>query len=315
MELRVLRYFLAVAREENISRAAEALHTAQPSLSRQLRELEKELGKTLFLRGRRRITLTEDGMLLRKRAEEIIDLVDKTTGELTIGEGAVTGDVYIGAGESYAVRFLTSAAKRMQNLYPEVHFHLSSGDAIDVTEQLDKGLIDFGLLFHPVDMSKYHSITIPAVDTWGVFMRRDDPLAKEDSVSLRQLWDKPLIVSRQVHRLGRLENWFQQAPVPPNVVATYSLAFNGSLMAEDGLGYMLCLDKIIQVGEGRDLCFRPLSPTMENTISVVWKKHQIFSKAAETFLEVLREELAEGKGEIGKGAKDSLLDVREKKIR
>lgn len=125
MELRVLRYFLAVAREENISRAAEALHTAQPSLSRQLRELEKELGKTLFLRGRRRITLTEDGMLLRKRAEEIIDLVDKTTGELTIGEGAVTGDVYIGAGESYAVRFLTSAAKRMQNLYPEVH--LSGG--------------------------------------------------------------------------------------------------------------------------------------------------------------------------------------------
>lgn len=292
MELRVLRYFLAVAREESISRAAEALHTAQPSLSRQLRELEEELGKTLFLRGRRRITLTEDGMFLRKRAEEIIDLVDKTTGELTLGNEHINGDVYIGAGETHAVHFLTTVARKMQKLYPDVHYHISSGDTIDVTEDLDKGLIDFGLLFQPFDMTKYNSLPVPAVDTWGVFMRRDDPLACQESVELRQLWNKPLIVSRQVNKVGRIEHWFQDAPEPPNIVATYSLAFNGSVMVEDGLGYMLCLDKIINVSVDSGLCFRPITPAIKSNTSVVWKKYQVFSRAAAKFLELLQYEAA-----------------------
>ena len=291
MELRVLRYFLAVAREENISRAAEALHTAQPSLSRQLKELEEELGKTLFLRGRRKITLTEDGMFLRKRAEEIIDLVDKTTGELTLGEEQITGDIYIGAGETHAVHFLTNVARKMQERYPDVHYHISSGDSIDVTEDLDKGLIDFGLLFHPLDLTKYNSLPIPTVDIWGVLMRRDDPLAEQESVELRQLWGKPLIVSRQVNKVGRIEHWFQGAPTPPNVVATYSLAYNGSLMAEDGLGYMLCLDKIINPVGNENLCFRPIAPAIESNTSVVWKKYQVFSRAAAKFLELMQEEL------------------------
>lgn len=292
MELRVLRYFLAVTREENISRAAAALHTAQPSLSRQLKELEEELGKTLFLRGRRRITLTEDGMLLRRRAEEIIALVDKTTGELALGEEQIAGDIYIGAGETHAVRFLTAAARTMQARYPDVHYHISSGDAIDVTEDLDKGLIDFGLLFHPFDMAKYHSIPTPAVDTWGVLMRRDDPLACQERISLRQLWDKPLIVSRQVHKMGRIEHWFRDASAPPRIAATYSLAFNGSLMAEDGLGYMLCLDKIIHLSQDSRLCFRPITPSIESRASVVWKKYQVLSRAAAKFLELMQEEAA-----------------------
>jgi DNA-binding transcriptional LysR family regulator len=292
MELRVLRYFLAVAREENISRAAEVLHTAQPSLSRQLKELEAELGKTLFLRGKRKITLTEDGMFFRQRAEEIIDLVDKTTRELAQGEENITGDVYIGAGETHAVHFLTTVARRMQERYPDVHYHISSGDTMDVTEALDKGLIDFGLLFHPFDMAKYHSLPIPVTDTWGVLMRRDDPLAELERIEFSRLWGKPLIVPRQVHKIGRIEQWFQDAPEPPNVAATYSLAFNGSMMAEDGLGYMLCLDKLINVEGNGNLCFRPLTPTIESGSSIVWKKYQVFSRAAAKFLELVREELS-----------------------
>lgn len=290
MELRVLRYFLAVAREESISRAAEALHTAQPSLSRQLKELEEELGKTLFLRGRRKITLTEDGMFLRKRAEEIIDLVDKTTGELSLGEEKITGDIYIGAGETPAVHFLTTVARKMQAHYPDVRYHISSGDTMDVTEELDKGLIDFGLLFHPLDLTKYNSLSIPAVDTWGVLMRREDPLAQQENIEIRQLWGKPLIVSRQVNKVGRIGHWFQGAPSPPNIAATYSLAYNGSLMVEDGLGYMLCLDKIINSTGSETLCFRPITPAIESSTSVVWKKYQVFSRAAAKFLELMQEE-------------------------
>ncbi len=292
MEIRVLRYFLAVAREENISRAAEALHTAQPSLSRQLKELEEELGKTLFIRGRRRITLTEEGMFLRKRAEEIINLVDMTTNALTMGDDVVTGDIYIGAGETHAVRFLTAVAKKMQALYPEVHYHIASGDTKDVTEWLDKGLIDFGLLFHPFDLSKYHSLPISAVDTWGVLLLCDDPLAQQSSISLRELWGKPLIVSRQVLNTGRIEQWFRGSPIPLHIAATYSLAFNGSLMVQDGLGYMLCLDHIIHTGGNGSLCFRPIAPAIESRTSVVWKKYQVFSKAAAKFLELMQAEVA-----------------------
>ena len=286
MDIRVLRYFLAVAREESISGAAESLHLSQPTLSRQLSDLEEEIGKTLFIRGSRRITLTEHGTLLRKRAGEIIDLMEKTTKELTASEESIAGDIYIGAGETEAVHYLTWAARRLQERYPEVHFHIASGDTVDVTEQLDKGLIDFGLLFGTVDEKKYSSIALPSYDVWGIIMLRDDPLAQKEFVTAADMEGKPLIVSRASPESGSL---FGQV-ISNNVVGSYSLVYNGSLMVADGLGYMLCLDKILNVTGDSLLCFRPLMPEIKAHMSVVWKKYQVFSKASQAFLSVLKED-------------------------
>lgn len=286
MDIRVLRYFLAVAREESISGAAESLHLSQPTLSRQLSDLEEEIGKTLFIRGSRRITLTEHGTLLRKRAGEIIDLMEKTTKELTASEESIAGDIYIGAGETEAVHYLTRAARRLQERYPEVHFHIASGDTVDVTEQLDKGLIDFGLLFGAVDEKKYSSIALPSYDVWGIIMLRDDPLAQKEFVTAKDMKGKPLIVSRASPEPGSL---FGQV-ISKHVVGSYSLVYNGSLMVADGLGYMLCLDKILNVTGDSPLCFRPLMPEIKAHMSVVWKKYQVFSKASQAFLNVLKED-------------------------
>lgn len=286
MDIRVLRYFLAVAKEGSISGAAEQLHLSQPTLSRQLMDLEAELGKTLFIRGRRRIVLTEHGVLLRRRAGEILDLFDKTVGELTAAEDTVMGDVYIGAGETEGVHFLTRAARRLQERYPLIHFHIASGDAVDVAEQLDKGLIDFGLMFGPIDDKKYGRIPLPADDTWGIMMRRDDPLAEKGYVTAADMEGRPLIASRSAAEPGTLSGQV----ISKNVVATYSLIYNGSLMVADGLGYMLCLDKILNVTGDSPLCFRPIRPPIKARMSVVWKRYQVFSKASEKFLEILREE-------------------------
>lgn len=286
MDIRVLRYFLAVAREESISGAAESLHLSQPTLSRQLSDLEEEIGKTLFIRGSRRITLTEHGTLLRKRAGEIIDLMEKTTKELTASEDSIAGDIYIGAGETEAVHYLTRAARCLQERYPEVHFHIASGDTVDVTEQLDKGLIDFGLLFGAIDEKKYSSVALPAYDIWGIIMLRDDPLAQKEFVTAADMAGKPLIVSRGAPEPGSL---FGQV-ISNHVVGSYSLVYNGSLMVADGLGYMLCLDKILNVTGNSPLCFRPLMPEIKAHMSVVWKKYQVFSKASQAFLNVLRED-------------------------
>lgn len=288
MELRVLRYFLTIAREGSITNAANALHVTQPTLSRQIRDLEEELGPPLFIRGSHSVTLTPEGMLLRKRAEEIIDLVSKTKQEFTQTEETLSGDVYIGAGETVGVHFLTRAARQLQEAYPAVHFHISSGDTTDVREELDKGLIDFGLLFAPVDLSRYNAIRLPYRDTWGVLMRRDCPLARQETVTLANLVQQPLIVSRQVLKTNRLQEWFGDTARQLHVAGTYSLVFNGSLMVEDGMGCALCLDNIINVSGSNTLCFRPLEPRREAEMFIVWKKYQIFSRAAERFLEILQ---------------------------
>ena len=177
MELRVLQYFLAVTREQSILRAAESLHLSQPTLSRQLRDMEEEMGKQLLIRGSRRVTLTEEGMILRRRAEEILDLVQKTEDEIKLSKETIAGNIYIGAGETPGVRYLLKAARQLRADYPDVHLHIQSGDTADVLERLDKGLIDFGLLFHDLDPAKYESLKVPATDRWGVLMRRDAPLA------------------------------------------------------------------------------------------------------------------------------------------
>lgn len=292
MELRVLRYFLAVAREENISRAAEALHTAQPSLSRQMKELEEELGKTLFTRGRRRITLTEEGIFLRKRAEEIISLVDKTADSLTADQGVVAGDVYIGAGETQGMRLIARAAGRLSRQYPDVHLHIVSGDRADILEQLDKGLIDFALLVDGTDCQKYERISLPDRDVWGVLMPKDCPLAQKTAVRPEDLCREPLLLSRQTQDGSPFQLWMGRTLAQLNVVSTHNLIYNASLMVEEGLGIAVTLDGLINTGGDSRLCYRPLSPRLEAELSLAWKRYQTFPPAASKFLELLRQEAA-----------------------
>ncbi|OUN85765.1 LysR family transcriptional regulator [Gemmiger sp. An50] len=294
MELRVLQYFLAVAREQNISSAAESLHLSQPTLSTQLKALENELGKQLLIRGTkgsRKVLLTEEGMLLRKRAEEILELVRMTESEISLSNEVIAGDVYIGTGESDLIRIFARAAKRIQEKYPDIHYHILSGNASFVQEHLDRGLIDFGVVYSPVDTSIYSTIKIPVHDTWGVLMRRDSPLAKKDAVQPQDLLDKPLILSAQKADAWPMSNWFGQDISKLNVVATYNLVFNASLLVEEGLGYAVCFDKLINVSGDSNLCFRPLSPTIEAKASIIWKRYQVLSKAAECFLNELKQEM------------------------
>lgn len=288
MELRVLQYFMAVAREQNVSRAAESLHLSQPTLSRQLRDMEEELGKQLFIRGTRRITLTDEGMILRKRAEEIMDLVKKTEKEIALTDSSISGDVYIGAGETECVHFLTEAARLLQQEHPDVRFHLASGDTTDVSDDLDKGLIDFGLIFDPVDKSRYDYLRLPVSDSYGILMRRDSELASKDVIVPEDLWDKPLIWNRNTQDGGALTTWLKRDSSELHIAATYNLLFNGSLMVKDGIGYAFALDRIINTADS-ELCFRPLSPALDAGMSIVWKKYQIFSKPAEKFLMKLQE--------------------------
>lgn len=213
MDLRVLTYFLAVAREQSIIRAAKSLHLSQPTLSTQIKALEEELGKQLLIRGSkgtRKVTLTEEGMILRKRAEEILSLVQKTERELSFSEQMIVGDVYIGTGETDAVRFIARAAKELYESYPGIHYHISSGNADFVNEQLDKGLIDFGIVLGNVDYTKYNSIELPFKDIWGVLMKKDSPLASKKNIQPEDLWDKPLIISNQVDSKNTLTAWINK---------------------------------------------------------------------------------------------------------
>lgn len=292
MDLRVLRYFMAVAREESISGAAEYLHLSQPTLSRQLMDLEEEIGKPLFIRGSRRITLTEQGALLRKRASEILDLVEKTTNELTAAEDAVAGGIYIGGGESNALRQLATTAKQFQEANPQVQFHLFSGNALDVGERLDKGLLDFGIMMGPRDLKKYDRMKLPGVDVWGVLMPSGHPLAEKERIQPEDLWDVPLLVSQQFAHSSRFAQWFRRDYEELNIVATYNLIFNASLMVEAGLGCALTYEGLVNTA-GRELCFRPVTPRLEDELYFVWKRFQVFSKASECFLAAVRQDIAE----------------------
>lgn len=291
MDIRVLQYFLAVAREGSITRAAQTLNITQPPLSRQLKELEEELGKQLFIRGSKRITLTEDGMLLQKRAEELIELFEKTKDEIRSSDKNINGEVYIGSGETEGISFLSRAARRLQQDYPLIHYHIYSGDASFVTKHLDRSLIDFGLLLDPVDITKYDHIRLPAKDTWGVLMRRDSPLASKNHICAEDLWDKPLLLSNQTADSSEMSAWLKRDVSKLNIVATYELLYNASHFVKSGLGYALALDKIINTAGDPSLCFRPLSPVLETGLCFVWKKRQRFSRAANLFFNEVKKEL------------------------
>lgn len=293
MEIRELRYFLAIAREGSITNASNFLHVTAPTLSRQIKELEEELGKKLFHRRSHSMALTPEGMVLRKRAEEIVAMVNKTEEEFSAMENTITGDIYIGGGETQTIRKIAEIAKELRDDYPGVRYHLYSGNAQDVTERLDKGLLDFGILIQPADLSKYDFLNLPDMDSWGVIMRKDSPLAQKEWIQRKDLLNVPLICSRQAILPQQTHNefadWFGEDFDKLDIVTTFNLVYNAAMMVEAGVGYAIAIDKLANTSEGSPLCFRPLSPKLESGLNIVWKKYPVFSPAAELFLTRLKE--------------------------
>lgn len=280
MELRVLRYFLLAAREENMTRAAELLHVTQPTLSRQLMQLEQELGTKLFHRGQHSITLTDDGMLLKRRAQELVELADKTAREFAKTEGSLTGELSIGSGETLSMHTLSQwiAAFREEN--PLVQYNIYSATADEIKDRLEKGILDMGLMVGPVDISRYEFIRMPRKERWGVLVSKASPLASYAHVSPEDLMQTPLLIARRNLIRDELRGWFGASYDSLEIAGTYNLLYNAAVMAENGVGAVLCMehDKSYQ-----NLRFIPLLPTLETGAVLVWKKHQSCSATAAHF--------------------------------
>ena len=292
MEIRVLKYFLAIAREQNISVAANYLHVTQPTLSRQIKDLEDELGQKLFIRGSHNVTLTEEGMIFRKRAEQIIDMVTKTEEEFSDMGSNIIEDIYIGAAESYNMKYIAKVIKEIQENYPDIHYHLYSGNEEDVSELLDKGLIDFGILVDPADITKYDYLPLPESDIWGLIMKNDSPLAKKEHITKTDLLNLPLICSRQSlksdNKHNDIINWFGKDFKNINVVATFDLTYNASILVNKNIGYAIAFDNIVNRNDYTNLCFKPLNPEVKSKLNIIWKKQMIFSKPAQLLLNTLQ---------------------------
>ena len=288
MDLRVLNYFLMVAREENITKAASLLHVTQPTLSRQLMQLEEELGVKLFERGKHNIRLTEDGMLLRRRAQELVTLADKTKMELQHKEEMFSGEISIGCGETKSMSILSENIVSFNQKYPMIHFNVYSASADDIKERIEKGLLDIGLLTEPVDISKYEFIRMPIKERWGILVRSDYPLAQKEYVEPKDLKDMPMIMVRRELVKNELASWFGDIYESLDIAATYNLIINAANMAEKGLGAALCFD----LGTLFDnLRFIPLSPRLETGSVLVWKKNQTISSIQSLLLQYIRNTL------------------------
>ncbi len=291
MELRVLRYFLAVAREENITAAAESLHVTQPTLSKQLMDLEYELGKKLFERGKRKITLTEEGIFLRKRAQEIIDLSDKTEATIKSFAQTISGDVFIGCGETQGMREIIKVMKKVNCDFPEIRYNLYSGNDEDVSERLDSGLVDFGLFVGNTHLDKYDYKKLPVADVWGLLLRNDNPLAKKKTIKPSDLDGVPILCSRQALTHNELSGWLGKDFKKLKIVSTHNLIYNASLMVEEGFGAALSIKGLINTADS-NLVFRPFRPMIKADLIFAWKKYQVFSKQAEIFLKYIQENIA-----------------------
>ena len=285
MDIRTMQYYLAVVREGTISAAAKSLHVSQPSLSRQMKELEEELDAALFVRGNRRITLTEEGMVLRKRAEEMVHLMKMTEDEIAQIKNHISGSVRIGAGESWSFHYLSRTAASLAEEHPDIRFHITSGDTQDLMDELDNGLIDFAVIFTDVDHTLYQSIKLPAEDCFGLLMPKDCPLAEKKEIHIADLKGLPVIVSRAAAPYFAGSEEMSSL----NVIATYNLVYNASLLVEDGLGYAICFDKLINTSGDSPLCLRPIVPQIKNAGYLIWKKYQIFPPAVQMFIDRIRD--------------------------
>lgn len=288
MELRTMRYFLAVAREENMTRAAQLLHVTQPTLSKQLKVLEDELGKKLFIRHSFSIQLTEEGILLRKRAEDLVNMADKIMAEFLTLNDIVGGDIYFGLAESYQIRYLAAEIKAFKTSYPNLHYHITSGDTEQVTEKLDKGILDFAVLAEEPDTTKYNYLTFPEADLWGVIMPSNCPLAEKQGITVSDLKGLPLFCSEQSWNRD-IPKWCKSRIDELHLEGSFRLSYNGSLFVKEGLGYLLTLSNLIDTGPDSGLVFRPLIPKLETKMYLIWKKHQVFTPIAARLLEKLKE--------------------------
>ena len=294
MEFRALKYFLIATREGSITKAANRLNLTQPNLSRQISSLERDIGKKLFIRSNYKIKLTSEGVLLKKRAEEIMDLIDKTRTEFKSNDEIIAGDIHIGGGETHAIEFITKIMKEIQIKYPAVKYHVYSGNSSDVSEKLDKGLLDFGVFIEPADLSLYDYLKIPAKDIWGVLMRKDSKLAKKKFITKNDLLNLPLIFPKtplyNKAPVNKIAEWFENDFDKLNITATYNLIYNASIMVKDRIGYAIGIDKLINANYGI-FRFVPLKPKLESELNIVWKKGQIFSPAGKIFLDKLCDKL------------------------
>ncbi len=290
MEIRVLRYFLEIARTGNMSRAAETLHVSQPTLSKQMKELEQELGKKLFRRGSVGLALTDEGMLLRKRAEDILDMVDKTTDEFHALDTVTGGEVHIGCAESHQIKYLARIIKEFREEYPLFRYHLTSGNTEQVVERLDRGLIDFAVIVEPPNLSKYNYIEVPETNTWGLVLKKDDPLATKSSIDIDDLIGLPIICSAQAMQFD-IPRWCGEKADMLDLTGTINLAYNGSVFVKEGVGYMLSFDNLIDTGTNSPLTFRPLNPPLETKMYVIWKKYQVFTPIAELLIDEMKNKL------------------------
>ncbi len=284
MEIRVLKYFLAVAREENITKAAEVLHITQPTLSRQLAQLEEDIGVSLFVRGSRKITLTDEGILLRRRAEEIVSLVDKTRYELSEQEEHIDGTITIGCGELASMQTVAELISSFKEKYPLVTYDLYTANADLVKEYIDKGLIDIGLLLEPINIDKYEFVRLQTKENWCVVMPADDPLAQKEAISVKDLLGKPLSLPRRSAVQTELVNWFGDYYDKMQIRFTHNFTTNSAIMVKNNLCYTLTLERTLDFGDKNILCKRLLKPALFSSTVLAWKRHQPFSSATTKFI-------------------------------
>ncbi len=287
MEIKTLRYFLEIAREENMSRAAERLHLSQSTLSKQLKGLEEELGKKLFLRHSFSIELTDEGKLLRKRAEDLLAMADKITAEFSAMDDIVGGNIYFGCAESYQIRYLAKVIQRFKQQYPDFHYHITSGDTEQVTEKLDKGILDFAVIVEEPDYERYHVLKMPESDRWGVVMPASCSLSQKQVIRFEDLLGLPLFCSEQGWR-NDLPRWCGNRLEELKLEGSFRLSYNGSLFVKEGLGYLLTFEHLINTSRDSGLVFRPLAPALETNMYIIWKKRQAFTPIANCFLQELQ---------------------------
>lgn len=287
MEIRVLRYFVETAREGSMTGASFKLHITQPTLSKQIKELEEELGQKLFIRGNHNIYLTPEGEILYKRALDILEMVDLTASEFASMSEFNGGNIYIGCAESEGITLIARAARQLREEQDNLHFHLYSGNAETVCERLDKGLLDFAVVVQNIDLSRYSYLDLPVKDMWGLIMRKDSPMVSKAKIPVEELSGIPLIVSRQ-GATNEMPEWLRKNYDRLNIVATYDLIFNASILVREGLGYALGFDKLVNTGAESVLCFRAIEPEVTSPMRLIWRKEQRFSRAAELFLDKVK---------------------------
>lgn len=290
MEIRTLRYFLEAAREENMSKAAERMHISQSALSKQLKGLEEELGKKLFVRHSFSIELTEEGILLRKRAEDLLSMADKITAEFASMDDIIGGNIYFGCAESYQIRHLAALIKRFKKQYPGFHYHITSGDTEQVTEKLDKGLLDFAVLVEQPDYAKYNVVKMPESDRWGLVMPARCALAQKDCITFEDLLGLPLFCSGQGWHAD-LPLWCGERINELTLEGSFRLSYNASVFTREGLGYLLTFEHLVNTSSESGLVFRPLYPELTTDMFIIWKKHQVFTPIAERFINELQKEV------------------------